>query len=309
MSVSLAVDDPVLLAFAEDIGATGPVAVVGRRTRWDLGGPPTGEPRLISAPTGVVEYKPEEMIVRVRAGTLVSELHAELAEKGQRSALPDRGGTVGGALVVGENDFRALGRGRLRDSVLQVRYVSAEGRVVNSGGPTVKNVSGFDLPRLMVGSLGTLGLIAEVIVRTNPIPEETRWLTATGVDAQAALDALLHPSAVLSNGAAVWVQLEGHGPDVEQQVEALGKVGDFDPVDGPPPFPAHRWSVTPSEAASFVAPDGGSFVAAIGLGLIFADTPQPLRPLDEAVSLIGRRVKDNFDPQHRLNPGRNPANK
>ena len=309
MSATLTVSDPTLLAFADEVGTTDPVAIEGGRTRWELGGPIEGEPRLIKAPTGIVEYKPEEMTVQVRAGTSVAELHAELAAKGQRTALPERGGTVGGAIAVGENDLRALGRGRVRESVLQVRYVSAEGRVVSSGGPTVKNVSGFDLPRLMVGSLGTLGLIAEVILRTNPIPTESTWLQATGVGAQQALDALLNPSAVLSDGESVWVQLEGHGPDVEHQTDVLAALGDFSPVDGPPPLPPYRWSLSPAEAAAFTPPDGTSFVAAIGLGLVFAEASQPDREIEPAAAIIGDRMKANFDPTGRLNPGRNPARK
>ena len=106
------------------------------------------------------------MVVTVRAGTTVAELHETLAAAGQTSALPDRGGTVGGAVAVGENRLDRLGRGSARRR-LQVRYVSAEGEIVTGGGPVVKNVSGFNLPKLIVGSLGTLGLIAEVVLRTN----------------------------------------------------------------------------------------------------------------------------------------------
>ena len=309
MTATLHVDDPTLLAFADEVGDSGPVAIEGGRTRWDLGGEPTGEPRLLRAPSGIVDYKPEEMTVQVRAGTTVADLHAVLAEKGQRSALPERGGTVGGALVVGENDIRALGRGRVRESLLQVRYVSAEGRVVSSGGPTVKNVSGFDLPRLMVGSLGTLGCVAEVILRTNPIPAESRWFHAEHTDARTAFEALLHPSAVLTDGAATWVELEGHGPDVEQQAAVLQTLGSFTETDGPPDLPEHRWSVSPNEAALFDPSDEQPFVAAIGLGLVFAGSPQPPRSLDPAVELINERMKDNFDPTGRLNPGRNAGRK
>ena len=124
MSATLTVDDPTLLGFAEEVGETGPVAIVGGQTRWDIGGESAAEPRLLRAPEGIVDYKPEEMTVKVRAGTTVADLHAALAEKGQWTALPDRGGTVGGALAVGENDIRALGRGRVRESLLQVRYLS-----------------------------------------------------------------------------------------------------------------------------------------------------------------------------------------
>lgn len=306
MKAALTVADPVLLAFADDIGGTGAVAIEGGRTRWELGGAPEGSPRILRAPQGIVDYKPEEMTVQVRAGTSVADLQAALAEKGQRSALPERGGTVGGALAVGENDVRALGRGRVRESLLQVRYISAEGKAVSSGGPTVKNVSGFDLPRLMVGSLGALGCLAEVIIRTNPIPAQTRWLRAEGVDPQATLDQLLHPSAVLSNGTAVWVQLEGHGPDVDQQSQVLAGLGSFEPSDMPE-LPAHRWSLSPSEAARFAPREGERFIAAIGLGLVFTESPQPARSLAPAVQIITDRIKQNFDPTGRLNPGRLPG--
>lgn len=311
---TLAIDDPVLSAFAEEVGDTSPVAVLGGQTRWDLGGAPVDDPYLVRAPTGIVDYKPEEMTVKVRAGTSVADLHAALAEKGQRTALPERGGTIGGALAVGENDVCALGRGRVRESLLQVRYVSAEGRLVSSGGPTVKNVSGFDLPRLMVGSLGTLGCLAEVILRTNPIPAESRWLRtdrssgeSAPADAVAVFDGLLNPSAVLFDGSSVWVNLEGHDADVAHQASILASLGSFVAMDGPPDLPPHRWSLSPADASTFGDLHTGAFVAAIGLGLVFADEPQPARPLDPAVALISDRMKQNFDPTGRLNPGRQPG--
>ena len=118
------------------------------------------------------------MTVRVRAGTTVADLDDALAEVGQTVALPAwPGATVGGVLAVGHSGIRHLGWGPVRDTVLEVRYVSAEGAVVKAGGPTVKNVSGFDLCRLLVGSLGTLGLIAEVVLRTRPLPAAERWVS------------------------------------------------------------------------------------------------------------------------------------
>ena len=314
-TATLTSTDPVLAAFADDVGDSGPVAVVGRRTRWDLGGAPTEETRLLEAPSGVVEYKPDEMTVTVRAGTTVSELHAVLAEEGQRSALPDRGGTVGGALAVGESDVRALGRGLIRTSLLQIRYVSAEGRIVSSGGPTVKNVSGFDLPRLMVGSLGTLGLLAEAIIRTNPIPSTSRWLVAEGVDPVMVQDVLLAPSAILWDGSSTWVQIEGHEADVDAQHRALAPVGTFTeiPTSGrdalPMTLPAHRWSVAPAEIPNLDRATLGGFVAAVGLGLVFAGTPQPARSVTAEVKAVSDRVKQNFDPTGRLNPGRDAGRK
>ncbi len=310
-TATLASDDPAVAAFAEEVGTDGPVTVVGGRTRWSTGGPLAAGTRELTAPTGIVAHTPEEMTVRVRAGTTVAELDAVLAERGQRCALPARGGTVGGALAVGENDVRALGRGRVRTSVLLVRYVSAEGRVITSGGPTVKNVTGFDLPRLLVGSLGTLGLLAEVILRTNPIPPESRWLRADGVDPREAFDALLAPSAVLADGETTWVELEGHRVDVEAEQLALGAVGDFVPTDGPPPLPPHRWSMTPAEAGELAiggrSVDTGRFVAAIGLGLVFAERSAPERAVDLPLAAVATRLKENFDPTGRLNPGRVPG--
>ncbi|MDA3039067.1 MAG: FAD-binding protein [Actinomycetota bacterium] len=297
-----------LAAFAEAVGPTGPVAVVGGRTRWDLGGAPTEGTRLVTAPVGVVDYQPQEMTIRVGAGTTVADLNQVLADAGQRCALPDRGGTVGGALAVGQNDIDLLGRGRVRDAALQIDYISAEGRVVTAGGPTVKNVSGFNLPKALVGSLGTLGLFGEVILRTNPAPATVRWLHAERAEPLPVFEALLRPAAVLFDGQAVWVKLEGHTVDVDAESRALEALASFREVEGPPPLPPHRWSVTPADAlrAATLPGQGERFVAAIGVGLLFADCPQPARPADLAARQVADRMKQLFDPSCRLNPGRRP---
>jgi glycolate oxidase FAD binding subunit len=304
---SLTIDDPVLETFAAEIEGSDPVTIAGNQTRWDLGGPLAGPCRQVRAPSGIVNHVPEDMTVTVRAGTTVAELDATLAESGQRSALPDRGGTVGGAVAVGENDLMTLGRGRLRNSVLQVRYVSAEGELVTGGGPTVKNVTGFDLPRLMTGSLGTLGFMGEVILRTNPIPATSVWFTSTDADPFAAFNAVLHPGAVLWNGGQTWVLLEGHTVDVHAEAQMLGAVGRFEETGEPPDLPPHRWSLTPGELPSVDGLDLGRFVASIGVGTVFADTPQPPRPTDPVVAALTQRVKEQFDPTGRLNPGRIPG--
>ena len=301
-----ATSDRALQDFATAVGSDAWIAVAGARTRWSLGGELTEGTRVIVAPKGIREHVPDEMTVRVGAGTTVADLHAALADKGQRTALPERGGTVGGAVVVGENDFRMLGRGPLRNAVLQVRYVSAEGRLVSGGGPTVKNVSGFDLPRLITGSLGTLGLLGEVILRTNPIPATSLWLVSEDADPFVAIETLLAPSSVLWDGTKTWIELEGHAADVRSERRALGGAGTFTETAGPPTLPPHRWSCSPETLRE---PDSawGEFVAAIGVGLVYASRPRPTREIDPAAAAIHRRLKQQFDPTGRLNPGREPA--
>ncbi len=293
--------DPLLHEFAAEVGHTDAVAVVGNKTRWRVGGSLRPETRLVRAPIGVVEFVASEMIVRVRAGTEVAELHQELANAGQRTALPERGGTVGGALAVGENAFESLGRGLLRDCALQLRYVSAGGETITVGAPVVKNVTGYNATKLMVGSLGTLGLFAEVVLRTNPIPPVSRWFRGAA-DPTQTRDAVLQPSCLLWDGTHSWVLLEGIEADVDAEAEALGRLAGFDSVAGPPALPPFRLSMTAAQAATFNSSD--PFVASIGVGTVWASSAiTPVLP-DHATLEISARLKAEFDPLGRLNPGR-----
>jgi len=300
---ALTITDPVLHDFAEDVGVEGPVSIAGGRTRWSVGGAVDDSARLLAAPSGIVAYAASEMTVQVRAGTTTAELAEELTRHGQRTALPERGGTVGGAVAVGENPVDLMARGRLRDAVLQVRYVSAEGELVTGGGPVVKNVTGYNLPKLMTGSLGTLGLLVEFVLRTNPVPAASLWLAAEGSDPLAAFDAIYRPAGVLWDGATTWVHLEGHGPDLEHEAAVLHDLSGFVEVEGAPALPPHRWSIPASEASTVPAGAGAS-VMAIGSGLAWGEHPQPGRPIEPGVAALSARVKHNFDPSGRLNPGR-----
>ena len=294
-------------AFAAEIGATDPVAVEGGRTRWNHAGSADPTARVVRAPAGVTDYTPAEMTVRVLAGTPVADLHATLAEAGQRTALPERGGTVGGAIAVGENHLETLGRGPVRNALLQIRYVSAEGEIVTGGGPTVKNVTGFNMPKLMVGSVGALGALAEATLRTNPIPPAAEWVAAQGVDPFTVPDVLLRPAAVLWDGATTWVKLEGHAADVDAERRRLDALGHFETTTRLPALPEHRWSLAPADLRSLTNEVHGAFVASIGVGTVFASNPQPHRQLPPEVLRIHSRMKQLFDPTGRMNPGRNPA--
>ena len=288
-------------AFAAEVGPpdAGAVVAVGGRTQWEVGGPLAEgvAVREVRAPEGVVAVEAADMTVRVRAGTTVADLDDALAEVGQTVALPAwAGATVGGVLAVGHSGLRRLGWGPVRDTVLEVRYVSADGTIVKAGGPTVKNVSGFDLCRLLVGSVGTLGLIAEVVLRTRPLPACERWLAGPVDPLALRAVACTGAASILWDGTTTWVLLDGHPADVDAQAalaadpsggdgsvaagargspsagRAAGSGGtagrpdmpdvpddaSMVEVGGPPDLPPHRWSLRPSELPALAAPAGGS---------------------------------------------------
>ena len=246
------------------------------------------------------------MTVRCGAGTTVAELAAHLAPGGQMVPFdpPDGRATVGGVLACGHSGHRRLRYGHVRDLLLQVRYVDAEGKVVTAGGPTVKNVSGYDLPRLMVGSMGTLGLLAEVILRTLPVPPASQWLTGSG-DPFAAFDLLYRPSSILWNGASTWVLLEGDPADVAAEADKLEPLG-FRPCDGGPAIPtAGRESMQPSALRS-LAGTPGDWLAEVGVGVVHRPEPVPPVPVAPANAALMDTLKQRLDPADRLNPGRKP---
>jgi FAD/FMN-containing dehydrogenase len=276
---------------AAAVGADGPVTITGLATR---GGPVPGC-REVHAPAGIEWVQPDEMIVSCGAGTPVDELVAALAEHRQTVALP-AGGTVGGALAVGQADVRRLGLGPVRDVLLQARYVSADGEVVKAGGPTVKNVSGFDLCRLLVGSRGSLGFIGDVILRTRPLPAVSQWHRAAADEPFAVFRSLYRPVSVLWDGSTVWALLEGHAADVQRQAEATG----LQPCEGPPELPrGSRRSMAPSAITSLT----GHFVAEVGVGVVHHGEPWQPPARDGRVVALARAVKHELDPVGRLNPG------
>lgn len=278
--------------FAEEIGTEGPVTIAGLATR---GGPVEGV-RPVMAPGGIVSFTPDEMTVRCGAGTPMEQLDEALAAHGQTLAIPPSG-TVGGALAVGESGLRRLGYGPVRDTLLQARYVSAAGEIVKAGGPTVKNVSGFDLCRLLVGSRGTLGFIGEVILRTRPIAAFEQWFT-TDTDPDLLMRRLYRPTSILWDGERSWVLLEGHRDDVAGQATAHG----LEVADPPDALPTGgRWSVPPAEIHTLVGT--GRFVAEVGVGIVHHEHPPAPPVVDDAVVELHRRIKARFDPTGRLNPG------
>ncbi len=280
-----------LAAFAASVGTDDPVSISGFGTR---GGAVPGV-RMVHAPSGIEWVQADEMIVCCGAGTPVEELVAELATHGQTVVLP-AGGTVGGALAVGVSDVRRLGHGPVRDALLQAKYVSAQGEIVKAGGPTVKNVSGFDLCRLLVGSRGTLGFMGEVILRSRPLPARSQWCSRDCTDPFDVFGRLYRPASVLWNGTTVWVLLEGHPVDVEEQAAHAALV----PCEGPPRLPTgSRRSVAPAAIGTVT----GDFVAEVGVGVVHHADAWTTPPRAERVQALEASIKREFDPTGRLNPG------
>ena len=286
-------------ALADDVGRTGPVVAVGGGTAGVAGGHVDPAARPVRAPAGIVEWRPAEMTVRVLAGTTVADLDAALAPDGQCVALPaPPGATVGGVLAMGHSGLRRLGWGPVRDALLEATVVTAAGDVAVAGGPTVKNVSGFDLCRLLVGSLGTLAVLGEVVLRTRPLPPVERWLS--GPADPASVERVLHrPVSILWDGATTWVLLAGHEIDVDDQTARAAPLG-LAPA-APPPLPPHRWSVQPGALRAL---EGDGWVAEWGVGVVHHPAPQPPRPVEAAVRALHERIKAAFDPTGRLAPGR-----
>lgn len=288
--------------------------MVGGRTQWDVGGAAPPDVRELAAPAGVVAHEPAEMIVRVRAGTTLEELRATVHAGGQDIALeaddPTRA-TVGGILAVGRSGYRRLGAGPVRDAVLEITAVSARGELIRSGAPLVKNVTGFDLCRLLVGSLGTLALLAEAVLRCRPRVEVEAWWAAEGVDPFALADALYRPLSVLWDGTRTWVGLAGYEADVHGQADAvLGP--SFHRVDGPPAGPGPVRRSRPPGALRSLPRElgaGGGWLAEVGVGVVHCTAPAATRmpappaPAQKLVDLH-HAIKERFDPAGRLNPGR-----
>ncbi len=213
------------------------VLLRGNNTKTALSNPLSGATSLdLSGLSGVIEYEPGEFTFTALAGTRVIEIAAVLAEHGQYlpfdPLLAEAGATLGGTVAAGANGPGRYRYGGLRDFVLGVRYVDGSGELVCAGGKVVKNAAGFDIPKLMVGSLGQFGAIVEMTFKVFPRPEAYATLCAAyasvadGVAAITRLTALpldldavdLEPAAT---GALLWVRLGGLADALPARLERL----------------------------------------------------------------------------------------
>lgn len=195
-----------------------PLEVAGHGSKRGLGRPVQAAHTLdLSALSGIVAYEPEELILVVRPGTPLAELRTVLAGRGQCLAFeppdlaplwggaPDAG-TVGGTVAAGLSGPARLRAGAARDHMLGVTAVSGRGELFRAGGRVVKNVTGYDLPKLLTGSFGTLAVMTELVLKVLPAAELSRTLVLAGLEGrhavQAMADAMGSPAEV--SGAA-WV--------------------------------------------------------------------------------------------------------
>jgi glycolate oxidase FAD binding subunit len=306
------------------------VVAVGARTQWEVGGRLTRECVEVDAPAGIISYEPDDLTITVGAGTRFSDLRATLAQHGQECPLDPRDddATIGGIFAAGLSGPRRLRHGPLRDQALEVRFVTADGRLVKGGGPTVKNVTGYDLVRLLTGSLGTLGVLTQLTLRCRPRAEHARWVR---VDDEMA--AFFRPSSLLWSGGYVDALLEGAEIDVESQADGLPSPGAPALPDGP-----HRGRISAAPArvrdlgATLRGIDGLRWTAELGVGTVHvaADTASRLGDARAAAHEHGgwmlreaggdddgfgrplpnldlmRRIKRAFDPDGKFSPGRLP---
>lgn len=160
---------------AQAAAAGTPLRIVGGGTKAFYGNPCDGERLLTAGHTGIVCYEPEELVMTVRSATPLAEIEGRLAA--HRQMLPwdppqfGPGATIGGAIATGLSGPRRPYTGAARDYVLGLTCISGRGEIQAFGGRVIKNVAGFDVSRLMVGALGTLGLIVEVSLKLLPAPE------------------------------------------------------------------------------------------------------------------------------------------
>jgi glycolate oxidase FAD binding subunit len=157
--------------------AKGALRIVGGGTKDFYGNACVGEPLDVKPLAGISNYEPSELVVTVRGGTLLEELEAALAEKGQHLAFePPRyvaRGTVGGMVAAGLAGPARASAGGVRDHVLGATLANGRGQVLTFGGQVMKNVAGYDVSRALAGSMGTLGVICEVSLKVLPLAVAT----------------------------------------------------------------------------------------------------------------------------------------
>ncbi len=220
----------------------------------------------------VVAWEPDDLTLVVEAGAKVDTVEAMLADRGQTAALPEWGGpaTVGGIVAAAISGYRRLRYGPTRDRLLEVTIVTGDGRVVRGGGRVVKNVTGYDLPRLVAGSFGSLGVVVSVCFKLWPLSGGSATVAVD--DPVRAAETLFRPVALLETPDGAYAYLAGTEAEVRSEAERVGGAVTEGFVWPDPPSGETVWSlrVPPALVPDGIGrlPAGWSFVAEHGVGHI-----------------------------------------
>ena len=228
MADSLAPTDADGLADAVRWAVAGeqPLEVIAGGSKRDFGRPVQSAATLsLAAFDGIVDYQPSELVLTAKAATPLATIEAAIRAERQMLAFEpadyapllgtNGSATLGGALACNLSGPRRIKAGAARDHFLGVHAVSGRGERFKAGGRVVKNVTGYDVCKLLAGSYGTLALMHEVTVKVLPAPERTRTVLVYGLEPAAAMDAL---------EAALWERARGlgRGPHAGRSGGALG---------------------------------------------------------------------------------------
>ena len=236
------------LAIAQAAADGRKIEIVAGASKHDIGAPTQADRLDLGAFTGIVDYDPAELVLTAKAATPLAEIEALVAERDQMLAFepfdtgpmfgrPAGAATLGGAIAAGVSGSRRLSRGSARDHLLGFRAVSGRGEILVGGAKVVKNVTGYDLPKLVTGSWGRIAALTEISVKVLPRPEVALTLVAEALDPRAAVALMAKAmgsqaevaAAACANGVTA-LRLEGFGPSVTARrplLEALGPLRPF----------------------------------------------------------------------------------
>lgn len=352
------------LGAAHAAGATVAARGNGSKLTWGSAAPTPQVVLDLRSLDAVLDHQPGDLIVAAQAGCPLSTLNDQVAGSAQRLAVDEvvAGTTVGGLIATNPSGPLRQLAGTVRDLLIGITVVLADGTIARAGGKVVKNVAGYDLGKLMIGSYGTLAVIADATFRLHPVPPTDVWVSAPvdgdldtvlrevthTQDAPCALEVRVAPG----HPPTLAIHLAGTPDGVSQRAARVANLVGGTVVDRPEWTRSHPWdsgtgiglkvTCALSAVARVVAEARGlgwTVQGSFGTGVLYVAVPADVdtadlnhglrtlraaarggsvivldapRPIREAVDVWGpvptldlmRRVKDQFDPDHLLAPGR-----